>query len=268
MLDYLKSPRAPSPHVCGEGKIERSYLEANWPSPSNVFALTTTRSGGISQPPYDGNNLALHVGDNRDDVLQNRDMMMKALNLTSSPHWLEQTHSTCCVVVEDDDNRLADAAITRQPNTVLAIMTADCLPIVISNTNGTEIAAIHAGWRGLANGIIEETLIKMHSPSHDLMAWIGPAVCQQCYETGEEVHKAFTSQFPFTSAAFKNQDKSLYANLPQLAELILNHHGIQSVYQSNQCTYEAKNENNNKNKYYSYRLEKQTGRIVTLIWFN
>ena len=241
------------------------YLNANWPAPSNVFALTTTRTGGVSHPPYDGNNLALHVGDRAEDVMQNREMLIQALELASSPQWLEQTHSTHCVVVEEDDNRLADAAITRQPNTVLAIMTADCLPIVISNINGTEVAAIHAGWRGLANGIIDETLSKMHSPRHELMAWIGPAVCQRCYETGEEVRETFTKQFPFTDVAFQYQDGRLFANLAQMAELILNHHEVQSVYQSNQCTYETKN--NNKNKYYSYRLEKQTGRIVTLIWF-
>ena len=243
------------------------YFNANWPAPSNVSALTTTRTGGISKAPYDGNNLALHVGDIDSDVLQNRAILNQALNLPSSPEWLEQTHTTHCVVVEDDNIRLADAAITRKPNTVLAIMTADCLPIVICNASGTEVAAIHAGWRGLANGIIEETLKKMLASKDELMAWVGPAVCQRCYETGEEVRESFTSQFPFTNVAFQNQENRLYANLPQLAELILNHHGVKLVYQSEQCTYEAKITNINKSKYYSYRREKQTGRIVTLIWF-
>ena len=244
------------------------YLNADWPAPNNVRAVTTTRTNGVSQAPYDGNNLGLHVGDNEADVLRNRNALNQTLNLPSPPEWLEQTHSTRCVVVENDMNRCADAAITRQPNKVLAIMTADCLPIVICNTKGTEIAAIHAGWRGLANGIIEETIKTMRSPRHELMAWIGPAICQQCYETGEEVRESFTSRFPFTQVAFTHQHNSLYANLPLLAELVLNHYGVKRIYQSKQCTYETKTITNNQNRYYSYRREKQTGRLVTLIWFN
>lgn len=244
-----------------------NYLNATWSSPTNVTALTTTRFGGVSQAPFHENNLAQHVGDIESDVACNREQLNKDLQLPSSPEWLEQTHSTHCVVVEEDDNRSADAAITRRSNTVLAIMTADCLPIVLCNTNGTEIAAIHAGWRGLANGIIEETLKKMHSKPSDLLAWVGPAVCQQCYETGIEVQDTFIKRFPFTHTSFEKKETHLYANLSQMAELILNHHGVHSTYQSNECTYEAKNMYNGEFKYYSYRRAQQTGRIATLIWF-
>lgn len=243
-------------------------LNAQWPAPKHVFALTTTRSGGISRSPYDGNNLAFHVGDNEQDVVQNRLALIEALHLPSTPEWLEQTHTNQCVVIEEDTNRLADAAVTRQANTVLAIMTADCLPIVITNRQGSEIAAIHAGWRGLANGIINSTLAKMHSDPSDLIAWIGPAICPRCYETGAEVQAIFMNQYPFLQTAFQYEDNRLHADLPVMAERILNHHGVKDVYQSKQCTFETKNENNTKNKYYSYRHEKQTGRIVTLIWFN
>ena len=244
------------------------FLNAHWPAPNHVFALTTTRSGGVSIPPYDGNNLALHVGDDEKDVQQNRRKLIETLKLPSMPAWLEQTHTNRCVVIEEDSNRLADAAVTRQHNTVLAIMTADCLPIVITNHQGTEIAAIHAGWRGLANGIIESTLSQMHSDPSDLIAWVGPAICQRCYETGDEVQNIFTEQYPFTQSAFQYHQHRLYANLPEMAEMVLKHHGVSQVYQSKQCTFETKNEKNIKNKYYSYRHEKQTGRIVTLIWFN
>ncbi len=244
------------------------FLNAQWLAPKNVFALTTTRSGGISRPPYDDNNLALHVGDDEQDVHHNRRMLIETLNLPSMPEWLEQTHTNRCVVIENDPNRLADAAVTRQPNTVLAIMTADCLPIVITNHQGTEIAAIHAGWRGLANGIIESTLHQMHSAPSNLIAWVGPAICQRCYETGDEVQRIFTDKYPFTKPAFQYHQQRLYANLPEMAEMIFKHLGVNQVYQSKQCTFETKNENNTKNKYYSYRHEKQTGRIVTLIWFN
>lgn len=245
-----------------------NYLNAQWPAPRHVFALTTTCAGGISLPPYDSNNLAKHVGDNEQHVQHNREQLIQSLNLPSMPEWLEQTHTNRCVVIENDNNRFADAAITRQANTVLAIMTADCLPIVITNQQGTEIAAIHAGWRGLANGIIESTLNQMHSKASDLIAWVGPAICQHCYETGEEVKNFFTTQYPFTQSAFQYHQQRLHANLPLMAEMVLKHHGLNHVYQSEECTFEAKNQNNTKNKYYSYRREKQTGRIVTLIWFN
>lgn len=244
-----------------------NYLNANWQAPKNVTALTTTRLVGMSNPPFDNNNLALHVGDNEPTVLSNRAYLNQDLRLPSSPEWLEQTHSTHCVVIEEDNNRLADASITRRPNTVLTIMTADCLPIVLCNTNGTEIAAIHAGWRGLANGIIEETLKNMHTNPSDLLAWIGPAICQRCYETGTEVQDTFIKRFPFTHTSFEKKETQLYANLPQMAELILNHHGVHSTYQSNECTYEAKNVYNGEYKYYSYRRTQQTGRVATLIWF-
>ncbi len=243
------------------------YIKANWQLKNNVFALSTTTIGGISKPPYDTNNLATHVGDNELDVQDNRKQLIEQLNLPSTPQWLEQTHSNHCVVIETDSNRIADASVTRKPNIVLAILTADCLPIVITNKQGSEIAAIHAGWRGLANGIIENTIAKIQSPSDHLIAWIGPSICFHCYETGEEVLTAFTSQYPFTQTAFQFQENKLHANLPELAEMILKNHGISAVYQSKQCSYETKIENNVKNKYYSYRRQKQTGRIATLIWF-
>lgn len=240
---------------------------AQWNAPEHVFALSTTRSGGVSKSPYDSNNVALHVGDLPEDVLENRRRLVESLNLPSMPQWLEQTHSNHCIVIEEDDHRQADASVTQQSNTVLAIMTADCLPIVLTNKEGTEIGAIHAGWRGLANGVIESTLAKMNASPADIMAWVGPAICHRCYETGEEVRQTFIDQYAFTSSAFYDSQNAIHANLPKMAELVLNHHGVTQIYQSNQCTFEARNENNTKNKYYSYRQEKQTGRIVTLIWF-
>lgn len=241
-------------------------LNANWSAPPHVYAMTTTRKDGFSLPPYESNNLATHVGDIESDVCRNRQLLIETLNLPSMPEWLDQTHSTRCVVVEDESNRQADAAITRQPNTVLAILTADCLPIVITNKQGTEIAAIHAGWRGLAEGIIDVTINKMRSSNSDLIAWIGPAICQKCYETGNEVQKAFLNHYPFTSSAFHYQQERLYANLPKLAELILNDLGVKFVSQSNECTYESNHAHVLK-QFYSYRYEQQTGRIATLIWF-
>ena len=234
-----------------------SDLIPHWPAPSNISALTTTLATG---------NLALHVGDDAERVNRNRKELVTRLSLPADPCWLEQTHTNHCVIVESDTLRIADAAITRSSAHPLAIMTADCLPILLCDTAGTEIAAIHAGWRGLLNGIVENTIHKMHTTPKALMAWIGPAICQQCYETGKEVQEAYIGRYPFTREAFRTSvtphATALHADLPRLAELILNASGVTAVYQSNACTFEL------EKKFYSYRREAQTGRIATLIWFN
>ena len=239
-----------------------STILANWPAPLTIHALTTTRVKGYSLPPYNSNNLAFHVGDVSEHVQANRNALVKSLKLPSEPIWLEQTHSNLCVIVDEDTNRIADAAITRCNNTPLAIMTADCLPIVLCDRNGTEIAAIHAGWRGLVNGIVEHTLEKMHSRPDTLLAWIGPSICQTCYEIGDTVQQAYTDKYPFTQSTFCTKDSKRFANLPKMAELILNSLGVTAVFQSAACTFEL------ENKFYSYRREAQTGRMATLIWFN
>ena len=237
-------------------------LIANWPAPPNISALTTTRTNGASLAPFDKNNLGLHVGDNQAHVELNRSNLTHSLSLPNTPAWLEQTHSNHCVVVEDDPNRSADAAITRSTHHALAILTADCLPIVLCNQAGTEIAAIHAGWRGLLNGVIENTLNKMHSPAETLLAWIGPAISHRYYQTGEDVRRGYVERYPFAASGFYTNGSNLHADLPKLAELILASAGITATYQSNACTFEQ------ENQFYSYRKQSQTGRIATLIWFN
>lgn len=235
---------------------------ANWPAPSCVQAVTTTRAGGQSRPPYDSNNLALHVGDKEADVLANRAALKKNLHLPAAPIWLEQTHSTRCVVIEKDINRNADASVTRCKGIPLAIMTADCLPIVLCNHDGSEIAAIHAGWRGLVGGIIENTLIQMQSKPSSLLAWVGPGICHLCYEIGYDVEEAYTKRYPFTQVAFYNKGSKQHADLPKMAALILNALGVNEVFQASRCTVESENE------LYSYRRSAQTGRMATLIWIN
>lgn len=237
---------------------------ANWPAPKNITALSTTRISGFSQKPYDCNNLGLHVGDDGIHVQQNRQQVVELLHLPSEPVWLNQTHSTRCIIAETetDTDRDADAAISHTAQHPLIILTADCLPITLCNVQGTEIAAIHAGWKGLYHGIVENTLTKMESKSPNLLAWIGPAICQKCYEVGDEVFESFTTKYPQSIIAFEKRGSKWLANLPKIAELVLNSQGVEAVYQSNLCTFELKNE------FYSYRREAQTGRIGTLIWFN
>jgi YfiH family protein len=236
---------------------------ANWPAPKNIIALCTTRLSGFSKAPYDANNLGLHVGDQQEYVLQNREQLIKQLKLPGEPQWLNQTHSTRCVQVDEELDRNADAAVTRSSKHPLVILTADCLPIMLCNTQGNEIAAIHAGWRGLANGVVENTLEQMRSKTEDLLAWIGPAICQKCYEVGNEVYETFTDKHPLSKQAFKATGANKWlADLPKIAEIVLNTQGIKAVYQSELCTFESESE------LYSYRRASQTGRIGTLIWFN
>jgi polyphenol oxidase len=146
--------------------------------------------------------------------------------------------------------------------TPLVILTADCLPITLCNKQGNEVAAIHAGWRGLYNGVIENTLSELASPPSELMAWIGPAICQRCYEVGDEVYKSFTEKHPKSKQAFQAFNQKWMAHLPLIAEIILNQLGVLSIYQSDLCTFESNND------FYSYRREQQTGRIATFVWFN
>jgi YfiH family protein len=242
--------------------IPSYYLPANWSAPATIRALTTTRAGGVSNEPFAYNNLGLYTGDNACNVLTNRLALTTRLTLPNEPEWLEQTHTNTCVVVEKTDNRQSDAAITRDKTRVLAIMTADCLPILLCCQQGTEIAAIHAGWRGLAQGIIENTVCQMHTNPVNILAWIGPAICYQCYEVGSEVYKAYQQRYPFANNFFNPSKHKWNVNLAGLAAAILTHAGITRVYQSNVCTFE------NTNDYYSYRRNAQTGRMASLIWFN
>ncbi|RMX21139.1 peptidoglycan editing factor PgeF [Legionella jordanis] len=236
-------------------------LDADWTAPANVKAFTTLRQPGFSHEPYAANNLALHVGDNPHYVNLNRARLKECFRMEEEPAWLEQIHSNICVVAEEDSNRVADAIISRKPSQPLAILTADCLPILMSNRKGTEVAAIHAGWRGLAKGIIENTLDKLLSPPKELIAWVGPAICQSCFEVGEDVLESYQRHYPFCSNQFYPKGEKWQANLPGLAEQILRNLGVSAVFQSNACTFEQKKD------FFSYRREPQTGRMATVIWF-
>lgn len=232
-------------------------IEAHWPAPKTIRAVTTTLSPGYSQGAYASNNLGLHVEDCPEHVICNREQVKSMLALPGEPAWLQQTHTADVVIVEDDPRRNVDASITRSKTTPLVILTADCLPIVLCNQEGTEIAAVHAGWRGLFHGIIQHTLQKMNAPSHTLMAWIGPAICKNCYETSLEIKTQFLEKYPYLAHTFSHR----HADLSLMAEEILKQHGVRQVYPSHVCTFEE------KNRCYSYRRSAQTGRIGTFIWF-
>ncbi|MDP3559543.1 MAG: peptidoglycan editing factor PgeF [Legionellaceae bacterium] len=230
-----------------------------WPTPPSVFSYCSPRWGGNSPPPYDTYNMALHVDDDPICVAQNRQHLKHALSWSQEAAWLEQTHSTRCILLESTQDRDADAMVTRQLHQPLAILTADCLPILLCDNNGTEIAAIHAGWKGLVHGIIENTLQTMESAPSTLLAWIGPAICKHCYVTGAEVRDIFLKNYPDSHAYFTPYLHGYLADLAGIARMILRSLGISGIYFSNICTYEDLD-------YFSYRRQTQTGRFASCIW--
>ncbi len=239
------------------------HICADWPAPSNIHAGCTTRIGGFSKIPYASFNLAQHVGDDEQHVEDNRRFLRDTWQLPAEPLWLEQTHSNRVYLADENNtpSKQADAIITHQVDTVCAILTADCLPLLICDRQGKEIAAIHAGWRGLANGVIENTLQQLRSRSEDLLVWLGPAIGATVYEVGAEVRETFCRLSADNEQAFQTVDKDHYlADLYQLARLTLQRQQIHTIYGGNYCTY------SDAKRFYSYRRDGQTGRMVSLIW--
>jgi YfiH family protein len=236
-----------------------NFIFPNWNAPANVHAVMTTRLGGVSKSPFDSFNLATHVEDNLEAVLENRRLLKTELSLPSEPFWLEQIHSSTVV---EASNELclpkADASFTTQKNVVCVVMTADCLPVLLCSKDGEKIAAVHAGWRGLENGIISKTVAALRTK--DLVVWLGAAIGAECFEVGDDVRDAFLKKSADYSNAFKKNGSQWLADIYQLARIELAHLGITQVFGGEFCTV------TDAERFYSYRREKQTGRMATLIW--
>ena len=232
----------------------------DWPAPKHVQSLQTTRKGGFSASPYTSLNLGDHVGDNPLTVERNR-MLLQPI-LPAEPVWLKQVHGT--VVVDAGQASCwpqADACISSTPGAVCVIMTADCLPVLLCNDLGTIVGAAHAGWRGLCDGVIEQTVHSMSVPPQTLMAWFGPAIGPKVFEVGEEVRSAFVARQPEASTAFVPMMNGKWlADIYLLARLRLSTLGIKRVYGGDLCTY-----SDNK-QFFSYRRENTAGRMGTFIW--
>jgi polyphenol oxidase len=179
-----------------------AWLTPDWPAPANVRAASTLRAPGVSLPPFDGFNLALHVGDAPQAVLHNRRHLRTALALPAEPFWLEQVHGTNVATHGEGGVPRADASVAFAPGQVCAVLTADCLPVLFADRAGTCAGAVHAGWRGLADGVIEATVAALGRPPADLLAWLGPAIGQPAFEVGPEVRERFVRQRPEAAAAF------------------------------------------------------------------
>ncbi len=240
-----------------------SLIIPNWPAPKQIKAFNSTREGGYSMAPFSGLNLGMHVGDDPLVVARNRQWLMQHANMPSSPIWLNQTHSTRVIqVTKPSDNVLdADGVITSAVGVVCSAMTADCLPVLITNCQGNQVAAVHAGWRGLAAGIIENALEYF---SDDVLVWLGPAIGAQAFEVGQEVKDTFCADDVRAQQAFQplGKDGKWLANLALLAQLRLAKIGIDQVYHSHLCTFQ------NPQQFYSYRRDGVTGRQASFIWID
>jgi YfiH family protein len=240
--------------------LREHLIIPDWPAPANVRSLQTTRAGGISSAPYDSLNLGDHVGDAPLAVQRNR-MQLNSL-LPSEPVWLNQVHGTT-VANADRASCLpqADACIARHRAAVCAVMTADCLPVLLCDTQGSVVGVAHAGWKGLAAGVIEATVKSMDVAPETVMAWLGPAISRDAFEVGDEVRAAFVAVQPQAASAFvAGQSGKWFADLYALARLRLNALGITRVYGGGSCTF------GERERYYSYRRDGATGRMGTFIW--
>lgn len=240
-------------------------IQPNWPAPANVFSAQSTRAGGISPAPFTSLNLGAHVGDSPTNVAANRTQLAGCLSLPTPPLWLEQVHGTRVLTLPDETGNLtADAVVSHTSGQVCAIMTADCLPVLFCDQAGTVVAAAHAGWRGLAAGVLEATLQAMNVDPATVMVWLGPAIGPTAFEVGGEVRLAFITDLPLATAAFvahgdPDNDKWL-ADIYQLARLRLATAGVRQFYGGDYCTY------SDSERFFSYRRDQQTGRQASLIW--
>lgn len=241
----------------------RSWISAQWPAPAHVHAGTTTRFGGVSVAPYDSLNFALHVGDDSESVATNRQQLKEYLKLPNEPHWLTQIHG-CDVSTDDVMTHEADACMTQIAGRVCVVMTADCLPVLITDRQGSCVAAVHAGWRGLEQKTIVQTIEKMPVKSQDLLVWLGPAIGANAFEVGEEVRDQFLKQDQSYAEAFaagKREGKWLL-DIYRLARHQLAALNVRGIYGGDRCTYQ------DVQRFYSFRRNKVTGRMASLIWIS
>ncbi len=235
-------------------------LIPEWPAPDNVKALQTTRNGGVSAAPYHSLNLGSHVGDAPLAVAHNRQLLSTLL--PSEPVWLEQVHGIVVANADTADCRpRADACIATRAGTVCAVMTADCLPVLLCDVDGSVVCAVHAGWRGLCNGVLEQAVRSMNVAPQNLLAWLGPAIGPKAFEVGDDVHLAFSARHSQAAAAFmpKLPGKWL-ADVYQLARLRLESLNVKNIYGGGWCTY------SDSQRFYSFRRNGSTGRMGTFIW--
>lgn len=237
----------------------------DWPAPAGIRAAFTLRSGGVSEPPFDSFNIASHVGDAPNAVAENRALLRKSLGLDAEPAWLEQIHGNRVVDLDTrasfDSRGPADAAVTRTVGRTCAIQVADCLPVLFAAADASAVGAAHAGWRGLAGGVLEATVQAMGTPPGKLLAWLGPAIGQANFEVGDEVRAAFLAEDAGASEAFIANPRGRWqCDLHALARRRLAALGVNALFGARGCTYA------DPARFFSYRRDGRCGRMAALIW--
>jgi polyphenol oxidase len=239
-----------------------NFIAADWPAPSNVHAAATLRTGGVSVGQYASLNLGAHVGDDAAAVAENRRRVRAQLRLPAEPLWLNQVHGTAVI---DAGSRTptptADAAVATTPGQVCVVLTADCLPVVFCDEAGSRVAAAHAGWRGLAGGVLQATVSALDVPPQRLLAWLGPAIEQDAFEVGAEVREQFVTQDSTNAASFTPNARGRWlADLYDLARRQLERIGVTRVYGGGFRCYA------DRDRFFSYRRDGVTGRMATIVW--
>lgn len=238
------------------------WIIPDWAAPVRVQACSTTRTGGISTGLYAGLNLGAHVGDDPGRVRMNRARLRRIAKLPNEPAWLNQAHGHATVVLEPGVRATtADASLTRVSGVVCAVLTADCLPVLLCAADGSAVAAIHAGWRGLAAGILESSLLALGTS--DALAWLGPCIGPECFEVGGDVRDTLLRRYPDAESAFRPIQCGRYlADLSLIARVALKRAGIRHVHGGLWCTH------SDPERFYSYRRDGVTGRMASLIWLD
>ena len=240
----------------------KRFILPDWPEIPSVSALSTTRLGGVSRGAYNSFNLAQHVGDCHETVIRNRSLLEEKAKLPVAPRWLKQVHGTRLVdAASSPSGNEADGCYSRERSVVCVVMTADCLPVLIADKKGEYVAAVHAGWRGLCDGIIEKAIIESNLPPERLQVWLGPAIGSAAFEVGEEVRSAFIERYVEAAGAFKvGLPGKWLADIYLLARIALQQVGVTNSYGGQFCTY------SDAARFYSYRRDGVTGRMASLIW--
>lgn len=242
---------------------ELAFIIPHWPAPANVKALQTTRSGGISRGPYDSLNLGEHVQDDPLAVAHNRQLLSPYL--PSEPVWVNQVHGVEVIdAAKSGCLENADGAFTTQADVVCVTMTADCLPVLLCDKAGTVVAAVHAGWRGLCDGVIEAAIAKMSVEPADILAWLGPAIGPNAFEVGNDVREQFMQKDAQAISAFKSHGDKWLCDIYTLAKQRLVSAGVKAIYGGSVneefCTY------TDAERFFSFRRDNLTGRMASLIW--
>lgn len=244
-------------------QADPDWLIPDWPAPPRIGAVVTTRAGGVSEAPFDSMNLGNHVDDEPAAVATNRRLLRESLGTDFDPQWLRQVHGTRVIeALGDGVEREADASTTATPGQPCAVMTADCLPVLFCATDASEVGAAHAGWRGLADGVLEATVQTMQSAPENLLAWMGPAIGPEAFEVGPEVRARFLEMDPECAAAFLPavRDGHWMADMYALARRRLQASGVSQIHGGGLCTY------SDSRRFYSFRRDQRTGRMASLIW--